>query len=131
MWIDIDVEIEHNEALTSQAQHIIKCKIEELVVKKGEALTKKTASSRIIAETAVSSTSSNEDVQQNNSEPLPFKLPRLLEKYSRIRSGKNLQETTKKQFLWYIELTHSKRLVHTNEPLMFWHKMSHTFPTLS
>ena len=61
-WIDIDVEVEHNEAQTSQVQHNIKRKIEELFVKEGEALARKTASSRIIAETAVSSTSSNEDV---------------------------------------------------------------------
>ena len=40
-WIDIDVEIEHNEAQTSPAQDIIKRKIEELVVKEGEALAKK------------------------------------------------------------------------------------------
>ena len=33
-WIDIDVEVKHNEAQTSQAQHIIKCKIEKLVVKR-------------------------------------------------------------------------------------------------
>ena len=48
-WIDIDVEVEHNEAQTSQGQHIIKRKIEELVVK-GAVLARKTASSRIIAE---------------------------------------------------------------------------------
>ena len=95
-WIDIDVEVEHNEAQTSQAQDIIKRKIKELIVKEGEALARKTTSSRVIAETAVLSRSSNEDVQQNDSEQLLIKLPRLLEKYSRIRSGKNLQETTKK-----------------------------------
>ena len=78
-WIDINVEVEHNEAQISEAQHIIKRKIEELFVKE-EALARKTASSRIIAETAVSSTSSNEDVQQNDSEQLPIKLPRLSEK---------------------------------------------------
>ena len=40
-WIDIDVDVEHNEAQTSQAQDIIKRKIEELIVKEGEALAKK------------------------------------------------------------------------------------------
>ena len=65
-WIDIDVEVEHNEAQTSQAQHIIKRKIEELIVKEGEALARKTASSKVIAETAVSSTSSHEDIQQSD-----------------------------------------------------------------
>ena len=65
-WIDIDVEVEHNVAQTSQAQHIIKRKIEELIVKEGEALARKTASSKVIAETAVSSTSSHEDIQQSD-----------------------------------------------------------------
>ena len=65
-WIDIDVEVEHNEAQTSQAQHIIKRKIEELIVKEGEALARKTASSKVIAETAVLSTSSHEDIQQSD-----------------------------------------------------------------
>ena len=40
-WIDIDVEVEHDKAQTSQAQHIIKCKIEELVLKEREALARK------------------------------------------------------------------------------------------
>ena len=65
-WIDIDVEVEHNEAQTSQAQHIIKRKIEELIVKEGEALARKTASNKVIAETAVLSTSSHEDIQQSD-----------------------------------------------------------------
>ena len=103
-WIYIGVEIEHYEAQTSQAQHIIKRKIEELIVKEGEVLARKTASSRIIAETAVSSTSANEDVQQNDSEQLPLKLPRLLKKYSRIRSGKNLQKRQKNNFYGTLSL---------------------------
>ena len=31
-WVDIDVEVERNEAQTSQAQYLIKRKIDELVV---------------------------------------------------------------------------------------------------
>ena len=64
-WIDIDVEVEHNEAQTSQAQYTIKWKIEELVVKE-KALARRTASSRVIAEAAVSSPLFNKQNKQTN-----------------------------------------------------------------
>ena len=40
-WIEIDVEMEHDEALTSRARHDTKRKIEELIVKEGQALARK------------------------------------------------------------------------------------------
>ena len=68
--------------------------------------------------------------QQNDSEQLPIKLPRLLEKYSRIRSGKNLQETTKKNNFYgtLSLLVLSVLFIGMNR---HWHKMCHAFPTFS
>ena len=75
-WIDTDLEIEHNEAQTSQAQHIIKRKNEELVLKK-EVLTKN-ASSSIIAKTAVSSTSSMKMFKKMTAKNLLLNFPHFL-----------------------------------------------------
>ena len=76
-WIEIDIEIEHDKALTSGARNDTKRKIEELIAKEKEALTRRDVN---VSEREPTSSSNEGDIKNRDQDGgiSAAKIPKLL-----------------------------------------------------